>query len=273
MGWGTGQWGQSPWGLGTIFSANHIVNAYAIANRTVRVTLAATPLAKDNTIVGDALDPNTWTVRNVDEDEDLTVLTVGQYNATTFDLSLLKELGSIFETQEVDATLLLDSGGLPLGPPQTFEFPGLLADTDEDDTTRQAARQLTSTDIANPPFADSTGANGGTLVINAGGDYRNVTGPDLVKKLIIRRLTTTKGAFFHLPDYGMGFRPKWVFYPSQLLTLQKEIADQVALEREVESATATVTILSGTSVSVTVNAKLRNYQDPISVTLTAPIGF
>ena len=55
---------------------------------------------------------------------------------------------------------------------------------------------------------DPLGAIGGSLRIGADGDYVADEGTELMKKLILRRLLTPKGAFFHLPDYGYGLAVK-----------------------------------------------------------------
>ena len=79
----------------------------------------------------------------------------------------------------------------------------------------------------------------GALQIGADGDYTLQQGAALVRKLIIRRLITRPGEFYHLPDYGLGLRVKEPV-PGSIITLRGEIERQVELEPEVESALAKV---------------------------------
>jgi len=112
-------------------------------------------------------------------------------------------------------------------------------------------------DLANCP-APSGSVVGGTLQIAAGGDYATDTGAALVKKLILRRLTTRPGEFFHLPDYGFGLKPKGLLKTSDRATLKKQIAQQILLEPEVESVDVAITTSPATgSVTITFRARLR----------------
>ena len=78
-----------------------------------------------------------------------------------------------------------------------------------------------------------------TFKIGRDGDYLLEEGENLVRKLIIRRLITRPGEFFHLPDYGIGLRIKEPL-PGQIASLKKQIEQQAELEPEVESAVASL---------------------------------
>lgn len=60
-----------------------------------------------------------------------------------------------------------------------------------------------SRDFANPQGAKAAAVLG-TFVIADDGDYATDQGPESLKKRVLRRLMTRKGAFAHLPNYGVG---------------------------------------------------------------------
>ena len=92
-------------------------------------------------------------------------------------------------------------------------------------------------------------------MINSGGDYELESGQPLLRKLILRRLTTPRGGFFHLPDYGIGLGVKDLLPDTSLLQLRADIFRQV--EREPEVAEADVQLLLGSQNDLTVNVKGR----------------
>lgn len=83
---------------------------------------------------------------------------------------------------------------------------------------------------------------GGTLTVETSGDYGSVSGDELVKKLIFRRLISSPGDFFHLPEYGLGLSEKEIVHSANLVQLKAEVERQILLEREVEEASVRLTI-------------------------------
>jgi hypothetical protein len=143
-------------------------------------------------------------------------------------------------------------------PPRKADFAGLVADALATRQARLVSRGAIVRDVANPPapFA-AEGTLGGTLVITSSGDYDTVTGAELVKKLIIRRLTTGRGEFFHLPNYGVDFRVKETIQPSSLSQLKTSIEKQILKEPEVSAASASLTLDTSNVLTVAVRATLR----------------
>ena len=103
-------------------------------------------------------------------------------------------------------------------------------------------RRFVSRDLANvvPPGGQAT-LGSGTFSITAGGDYAAQEGADLLKKLVVRRIITQPGEFFHLPNYGAGASPKSPVPGGGASALKALLEAQVRLEPDVQDVTATVT--------------------------------
>jgi hypothetical protein len=113
----------------------------------------------------------------------------------------------------------------------------------------------------------------GTLVIEADGDYASMTGAALIKKLILRRLTTKPGDFFHLPEYGIGLREKEPLPVADLRKLAKAIELQVAQEPEVGAVKATLAYsASAETLNVRVQAQLKATGQQVDVAVAVPTG-
>jgi hypothetical protein len=109
--------------------------------------------------------------------------------------------------------------------------------------------------------------------MTSGGDYKSVSGSELIRQLISRRLSTLRGEFFHLPDYGVGLRVKEPIPTSDQRKLKAEIERQVALEPEVSAVLATVQFQTALNIlSVNVKATLRSTGDRIDIPFQFPQG-
>lgn len=84
----------------------------------------------------------------------------------------------------------------------------------------------------------------GTFPIDDLGDYAKDDGIASIKKRIIRRLTTRKGAFAHLPNYGVDIpaNVKRLALPGLREALAADAEEQVKQEPEVIDARVTLTI-------------------------------
>lgn len=223
--------------------ALELLSAAAVATNTVRVVLSTFPLAQSFIGVGDALNPNTWSIVRTDTGAAFDVMTVNQVSARTFDLVIYERFASSLVQHQVSSTALVDPFSNLIQSPTSQTFIGVVAVSESTQNAKTAANRYALTDLANPPFP-SRGSNvgGGTRVITASGDFASESGNSLVQKLVLRRLTTSKGGFFHLPDYGVGIQPKRPIQSNDLLTLKKQIEDQVALEPEVSAVSANLSL-------------------------------
>lgn len=249
---GTGAFGTSGYGLDGVSIG--VILAEALSTNSVRVTLSAEPRHNGGLEAGGALNPQTWLLTCTDTAETFTLLGVAQLSPTEYELVTLEPLRDWHRTHRVASTTLLSALGAVITAPSYFDFPGVVADetllAPPHNRTRYAVR-----DLANPQFPAS--GTGGTLHVGSDGDYQNVVGDELVRKLLLRRLTTPKGAFFHLKDYGVGLGEKDLVVATAPAQLAAEVERQARLEPEVEEAKATVDIFVEGVVSVKLLARTR----------------
>lgn len=231
-GWGTSPWGLGPWGLG--FGGLTIANAFAAGDRFVRVTLSVDPLEASSTTLGSALNPKTWTVTTPSTGRVLTVLSVTKHAPRTYDILTLEMFDNHFVQMAVGTSTLKTATGVPTGP-LTFGFSGVILEATSTDEKKTVQRGFALRDIANPPTPNSP--VGGTLEITTHGDYKEVSGTQLLRKLIIRRLVSRPGDFFHLPNYGIGLREKEPLPVNDLVKLKKAIRQEIEKEPDVQAAT------------------------------------
>ena len=132
-----------------------------------------------------------------------------------------------------------------------------------------ARRRLAPRDLSNPPTPHSPA---GTLVLRAGGDYQTDTGPALLKKLILRRVTTPRGAFFHLPDYGLGLRVKEPLPTPELFKLKAELELQVKREPDVDAVAATVLYDRSGHLSVQLRVRTRKTGQSFDLNVHADVA-
>jgi hypothetical protein len=267
-----GGWGKQGYGV-TSFGASvagsvAIRSALAVSTREVDVT--TTGPVQDNSpfFAGDALNPSTWQVQRLDSFGFFTVVAVTQVGTNTYRLSLLEELGPAAVEHLALSSSLLDASGSLIITPRQASFLGILDEATATNEARMATRRNAQRDYANP----QTGLVGGTMLLDAGGDYQMVTGGELVKKLILRRLVSAPRDFFHLPEYGLGFRDKEPLRVSDVGRFKVNVERQVLEEPEVEECRATVTLEPSTGVlAVLVRARLKKTGQEISVSYS-PTG-
>ena len=106
-------------------------------------------------------------------------------------------------------------------------------------------------DLANPQTGRDAGNEPlGTFSITEIGDIRNDTGREYLRKRIYRRLSTTPGGFFHLPNYGLRPEDKELVTLTTLRRLQNNIEAQVLEEPDVLSVSATLARLAPGVIAV-----------------------
>lgn len=121
-------------------------------------------------------------------------------------------------------------------------------------------------------MAQTETSAGSTLVISSG-DYASQSGAELVKKLVVRRLISKPGDFFHLPNYGLGLRIKEPIPNVDLRKLAVQIEQQVNLEPEVAESRASLSYAAGTgSLVINLKVRLKATGDVIQTDMTIPTG-
>lgn len=213
MGWGISPYGLGAYGIGSL----SIDGAVVITRRSVRVQLSLVPRAITPYSPGDVFNPATWSVQRLDTLVFFTVLKMQQVATLLFDIYVLEAFGSHFIQHQVSSLTLRSAGGALIVPPTSADFSGA-----ELPKEREKA-----------PVRTIDLANEGTLRVLSGGDYAEVSGLSLIKKLIFRRITTALASFFHLPEYGLALAVKQLMRGGDLVTLKAVIDRQVKEEPEV----------------------------------------
>ena len=253
-GWGTGPWGTGPWGALTPHGPPvSVTSVYAISTNEVQVTASGPLLQRSPVLPGDATNPSTWRVVRGDTN---TIVPVVAITMTAPNIAVLRTLFTLpvfGVTLTLYAPNLLDSFAVSVsGLPATF--PGVTEEAYS--TPQQSAVTMTgaAVDLLNRQTPASDGSLTGTLIVKDG-DYRNQFGTDLLRKLIIRRIITRPGDFFHLPTYGVGVRVKQPLPGGDMLKLKAAIIKQIQLEPNVDNVNVTLTQTANLltiAVSVTV---------------------
>ena len=264
VGWGLDDKGLIPYGDAASGIGVSIRKASAITTREVDVTVSN--FVQDNSpyLAGDALNPATWTVQRLDSNEFLHVVAVQQIGTFTYRLLTLEEFGPVTVNHRASSSTLKDASGALIVTPRNADFLGLLDEDKTSITQRLATSNNAVQDIANPQFPTPNWF-AGTLQLNAAGDYKLESGAQLVRKLILRRLISTPGDFFHLPGYGIGIRVKEPIPASNLGALKAEIEQQCLQEREIETVKASVTLSSTGILTVTIRARLRTTGESLEI--------
>jgi len=232
----------------------NFVSAIAKDSRRVRVTLSAAPLATSPALVGDALNPATWAVTEVGGGGIvLEVLRAALVSASVVDVLVDAPLVAFPGTMRVSAPTLLDALGVPVTPPTFADLSGL----GEASSPAQPRGPSAPVDVKNEQVPSDV-TFGGTLVVTPEGDYASEQGTALLKKLMLRRLFTAPGDFFHIPTYGLGLRPKTIVAPSSLPTLKKRAEQQIALEPDVAAVSVSLSLDAGGTLTVRARARQRS---------------
>ncbi len=274
MSYGLEQYGLDAYGSNAAaLSGFGILRAVPVATHVVRMHLSEVPQSISSQLPGDVLNPLTWQIIRTDTGVGFTILEISPTpNTRQWDIRVLEPLASSNITHQVATATLIDELGGPLtDPPSIVSFAGIL-DASLSTPERTAANQkFAIRDLNNPQAALPSGSSGGVYTIGQDGDYQLHGGTDFVRKLIFRRLMTTPGAFRFLPNFGVGLRVKEPLPSGDLITLQKEISEQVKLEPEVDKVRVSVA-QNNNQLTVVVQARLKLTGQQISVPFITPFG-
>jgi hypothetical protein len=260
-GWGAGSWGGSGWGGATFTpgGAFAAVGAFAPAENVVRLLFTQVPYYSEIFDEYDASDAahygvtpvagsSGWDGNPARPVSPVQVL-VSTAQANALDVYLDRPM-SPYPSRYVISYEGLASANLGvLLPPGQFTVVGLyrrLQPQSEDVV-------LPTTDLANPQTVSAIQGSGvgaalgpaaalGVFNVDDSGDYAFDAGVQTVKKRILRRGVTDKGAFAHLPaTYGVGLLSacKTLGIPAKRNAYAADYASQIMQEPEVVSATVT----------------------------------
>ncbi len=256
MSWGEGPWGLTPWGGGSLELSGtsfEVLRAIAIRENVVRVFFSQAVYWSAWHDAGDASRANRYQITAIEGTVGIDGLPVRPVAVAFVERSVPPDVLALSVDVVVDrpfspwgAQYLVEVGqirsfsGNDLDPTKrTAIFDGLYRALPSALTDLQVANN----DIANPqtlsalldPMPITTDSRMlGTYQPDTTGDYARDEGVTSYRKRVIRRLTTRKGAFAHLPGYG-------VLYPMALKQLGKaglrealaaDAEDQVRAEPE-----------------------------------------
>jgi len=269
MSWGTG-WGYEAWGGGSSIletTSFYIAGARAASSRSVLVTFSQPPNIGSPIDSASATNPSNWEVVNMDNATQFVVLAVQPVSSNPLQvvLVLLTSFDSQASTYEVVANPSMQSvADVAMGDPNFADFTG--GYWVQNQTPSQEL-----VDVANPVVPHSPA---GQLIVGSNGDYNLEAGTDLLRKLIVRRLVTPKGGFRHLPAYGMGFREKERYSPTQIAKLRAAALIQIAQEPETDPSKTSVQASMDPNGTLTFDAQVplvnSNQQVDVTVGRKAP---
>jgi hypothetical protein len=249
MTWGIGTYGTGGWGIDLSLNATA---ARATSERTVLVTLSTPPLAKSPVGDGDALDPATWFVRR--GSFSFHPLAVRQVDAATFEIFTLLKFDPFLFNLEVGSDFLIDASG-NVAPPFAISFAGCKFVPPAESGDRVV-------DYASPFLQ-------GGLAVASSGDLDAESGVSLLRKLVVRRLTTARGGFFHLPNYGIGLDLKAPLPLADLTALRVEVERQISQEPDLTDVRSRLILGADGVLTVEVQATLERTGEQVSVAVTA----
>jgi len=273
LGWGRDPFGTSPYGSAVQGTGIGLVSAVAISTHEVQVTLSGAAVHVNPDIAGDALNTLTWQIQRLDTQEFLHIILSTVVEPNIYILTTVEAFGPYSVLHALSTNTLLDLNGVVIHPPRVVQFAGLIAATEASPLASVAQRSAATSDIANPQQPNGTDLIGGTLLVSSSGDYEEESGEDLVRKLILRRLISSPGDFFHLPDYGIGLRLKEPTPAGDVVKLKAAVEQQALKEPEVDSASATVIQSANGTLSIQMSVILKQSGQQLTIGLQAtPAG-
>lgn len=250
MSYGIAEWGLGTWGTSSEIS---LVGAVAITTHSVMVTLSRPPRASSPLARTDALNPSIWEVKLADGSKTWPVVAVQRVSPVRLLLHVRTPFESVNKVHVVRSTFLESDTGVSISAPYDAEFRGVWSDV----RIRSSEER---SDLAHGEVF-----NGG-LVVTEGGDYARVYGPDMLKPLILRRLTTSPGSYFHMApeEYGTDLKTKELLKDSQLPTLKKRVEEEILKEPGVTAVSVRVS-LQANRLEIRANVSMSANEFSISV--------
>lgn len=266
-------YGLSPYGLspyGGITPNLFVVNAFPISTNTLRVTFSKEPQNISPQLVGDILNTRTWKIIRNDTNTGFNILYINKVNSQTWDVTVLEQFGTINIEHTVTLATLLDVGGSQIDSPNFILFKGILESAKSSNDRKSSKRGFVLTDIESPPAPSGLNSIGGVYVIR-GGDWNLHEGEKLIEKLIIRRITTPRGAFraIGLINYGLGLRVKEPLPAAEIVKFQADAINEIKQEPEVAEAAVRVE-QDKNAFTIFVAARLKAVDRPLSFSVPIP---
>jgi len=200
------------------------------------------------------------------------ILQARTIDATTIELLLSAELESAAVTYLLTIAATVTNAADHLIGVRVGLFHGLATER----TVRggQTASEVASMgDLRDFAFHPTPRSPGGSLATTADGDYAIETGPETLRKMIFRRLTTPTGGFAWLPDYGFDFGQSRLLRANDVDDIEADARRQILREPEVQDATIGVRHYVGQGVVfLDIDPVLRNGMDTGSISVPIIAG-
>jgi hypothetical protein len=251
MSWGPSEWGSGSWGgsgAGFDLTAAWTASAQAIRLRfSRRVATGSTidgepagvwlPLAYTLTVSTSALVGASGPVP--------VIMGAALVTPTEVELVLDRPLGptSLVYLIGVNPDLVRSEAGARLGV-HTATFAGVTTR----DTSPIAERTDADPQLVDVGFSTTPGANPVGMLVGANGDLALTESADTIRARIVRRVTTAKGGFAWLPDFGLLPKTSALARKSALYELRLDAQAQIEQEPFAESATVQLRHLIGRGV-------------------------
>lgn len=272
MGIGTGAWGSGTWGAGSwgggYGGGIHFLDIVAIRENVIRIEFDEAVNLTGLLEAEDASRTDIWTVT----EEPTTTGYAGEppRKVRIVSVELSGEEDSVAEADVGRfVNLVLDRPMTPYPAVYTVTWTdvfakGLASSSSGQSDVLAVYRELeppqivvprASQDFANPQTTGMAAESVplpnillalGSFGVDDQGDYASDEGLVSLKKRVIRRLMTRKGAFAHLPNYGVGV-PEYAKKLGQAVvisTIRTEAESQISQEPDVESCRVAVIINS-----------------------------
>lgn len=230
-------------------------SAVALNTHAVVVTFSRDARCFSATGNGDALNPSTWTASRVTTGAAYTPVLVQKVSNRRVIITFREALASWHYYHRIGSTTLQADTRVLISAPYSVDFRGVLSTTAVNEP--EGPFDLFTTDVV-----------AGSLKTTEAGGYARVYGVDLLRKMILRRLTTMPGGFFHIPEgeFGVDLKVKGILRVSNLSALKKKIEEEIHREPGVLATAVSLTLGSGV---LSIKIKVQTDQGPVETSVTA----
>jgi hypothetical protein len=235
-----------------------IVRAIAVGGQVVRAVFDKAPKTRSAAANDDGLNGANYTLA-ITVGTGKTPLCVGTLGKVAYPAYGVLNPGEVGVDIQTDRSLVIGLSYSLLVAARIVAFDGDLLAPPYSVTFIGAARaQRRRQAQSNQGVTDFNSGSTGLTVSN--GDIENVTGIPSTKLRCLRRTTTMKNAFAHLPGYGTGFQPKIPMTTNRVGALKNDLAQQLKSEPDVRDAATKVSLDARGLVTVELRVRTKAEQ-------------
>jgi hypothetical protein len=254
------------WGGGGLAEGFYVTNAYAVSSQSFIVAFSNPPNYTSPIGATDASNLTNIALGNNDTGLPVRLLTsrLVRNEPLLVEYILTAPFRSSLTGYTVTAANLVSTTAELLIEPKSATFSGMPS------VQLPVQEQRPLIDLYNPQTSGEL-LNGG-LVITTGGDHAFESGVSLMRKLIMRRITTAQAEFYHLADvdYGLGIQPKLTPTPSDLVGFRTTLQAEIAKEPEIGASSVSLTLTPDHVLTINISAKLKSSGQQIAFIIPLP---